>query len=218
VTFGAAEIGYGPVGKDISLMSSPPDRELARRLLSGRRGPSRVQKELMLERTLAAVVPGKTRWPRWRITSLVASAGLAAAMFALWPTASQWTARGAAATPVLRLRCGASLDGCRAGDRLRFELVGEPPARYVAILARRDDGTMLWYVPDAAGRSADLEHDVVDRVLDRQVVLGGDHPRGRYEVIAVFSSRALDRNEIRAALADDGAAGVTVRRQTMELR
>jgi hypothetical protein len=165
---------------------------------------------------LARSAPPRRRW--WFGVVAVTVLSAAGLLLILRPTGSEWTARGGGPTPVIQLRCDGAPGECRSGDRLRFELLGEAPARYFAAFARRPDGAVIWYIPsEPDGSSVDLEAER-DRMVGRQVVLGADHPPGRYEVTVIFSQRGFNRDAIRRALTSGPDPELTLRRLPLVIR
>lgn len=206
------------------------------RLLSGKDRLSGAEKEAILADVLAAVEQGAARpggrerararrRPGWGIA--VASAGAVAAAaiaLVLLPRSPDrapgtFTARGRETDPTavaagFEVRCpGAAAAGrCRAGDKLLFEVSAGGRARFFAALARRGD-TTIWYFPSLGRRSLDLAEHAPRGVLDAGIVLGPEHVPGRYEIVGLFSSRPLSRDEARAAAAgvSPDSAGETIR-------
>lgn len=198
-------------------MSSDPDPsdETVARLLSGRNAPSVLEKERRFEQ-IFAIVSRRPRWQRW---APLAGAGLAiAAALALWLRAPEFASRGAAlgSAPEFRALCSAP---CKQGGALAFELDAPGGPHYFAAFARRADGAIIWYLPDADAPSALVERDAKALVLSRGVQIGSEQPPGPYEIYGIFSSRALTRSEIKRALGNElrGREGIIVVQRHFEV-
>jgi len=168
------------------------------RLLAGRRGPSRVEKEAILDGVLARVAP-RPRWGRRLAIGALAAAGAAIAMIVLQPSAprDELTARGGALPDGFEVSCVPA--PCSAGSKLVFDLAPTGDAAYFAAYARRDDA-LIWYFPSTAkGESRPVPRG--GGVLDTGIVLGPEHAPGAYVIEGVFSSEPLDRAAIRTARA-----------------
>jgi hypothetical protein len=181
-------------------------KHLIPRLLSGKNRLSRREKDVLFERVCAQLAPRRTfRRP----AVLLALAGAAAAILALpWvirdgrrPLDEPFGARGAAQAD-FGLVCAGQPDGrCQQGQKLLFDLHLDPRSsyRYFAAFARRDDGTVLWYFPDAPdGHSIELAGRLSHGVLDRGVALDERHGAGHYQVIGIYSAVPLTRDVIKA--------------------
>ena len=175
------------------------DDRLAR-LLSGRPGLSRPEKEEILDAVLAEVAPQEEVAERRGWFGVVGALVAAAAALVLVlvpgpaPEEETLTARGAGDKPVLTVVCAATSEAgrCNRGGELLFELADARRWRHAAVFAFREDDTVIWYDDDAA-----LEHDGATVLLPLRAKLGADHPPGRYDVAAVLSTRPLDRATIR---------------------
>jgi hypothetical protein len=192
-------------------------RDLIPRLLSRRNQLSRPEKEEILERVLAQVAPDRRRRARKAWLAACVGLGAAAALLLLVPRLAHrgpageesFTARGADDRPSFRVDCldASGAARCRAGARLRFEVSPGTRTRFFAAFARRQDGAVIWYFPDAPGGSSkDLSRDLARGVLDSQVVLGPEHVPGSYQVEGIFSARPLDRTEVKRLLGADDPA------------
>jgi hypothetical protein len=183
------------------------------RLLSGRRGLSRPEKEAILDGVLARVAPR----PWWRrpaaIGVLAVAAAAATAVLMIRPAppdprsggGDEFTARGGALPASFEVSCVPA--PCATGSKLVFDVTSTGGAGYFAAFARRADGDLvIWYFPSAAAaRSRPLPAG--GGVLDTGIALGAEHPPGRYAIEGVFSSTPLDRPAIRAQV-ERGAAVV----------
>jgi hypothetical protein len=134
------------------------------------------------------------------------------------PSVPEFQARGGAlvAGPELALSCGAP--SCRAGARLSFA-VRSASGGYFAAFARRFDGVVIWYFPEANAQSQPVPAGGARAVLDRAVLLGPEHLPGHYEVFGVFTARPLTRDELKLAVGDDlsGTADAEVVKRGMEV-
>jgi hypothetical protein len=176
---------------------------LVHRLLAGRRGPTRREKDDLFAAVIREVGP---RRPRWIAPALVMLGAAAALLLAPWPVsrddaAPALVARGDAAVATFSAFCAGG--PCRPGDTLLLEVApgGWP---HFAAFARRDDGTVIWYAPRDDGAST----AATSGVLASGIVLDEVHRPGTYRVYGVFSRAALDRAAIRARFqpGDDHAA------------
>jgi len=192
------------------------------RLLAGRDRLSRPEKEEILEAVLAGVAPARsTRW--WWLTApaVVAAAAVTLLVAAPWRESGprdELAARGGG-TPsaALKLHCA---EACTTGAKLLFDLDGTSGYRYFAAFARRGDGVVLWYFPDTPeGTSVDLDAAKTSGVLDRSIVLGGEHTPGRYQIYGVFSQAPLTRAQLHEAFTGDSAGpGTAVVAQELDVR
>ena len=175
------------------------------RLLAGRRGLSRPEKEAILERVLAQVAP-RSRWRRRvAIGALALSAATAGAVL-LVPGAprDELTARGGELPPGFDATCVPA--PCATGSKLVFDVTSTGGAAYFAAFARGAD-RMIWYFPSSpAGHSRSLPQG--GGVLDTGITLGAEHAPGTYTIHGVFSTAPLDRAAVRT-LVDEGGATVT---------
>lgn len=177
------------------------------RLLSGRPGLSRPEKEEILEAVLDRVQPEapESSWSHGWLGVVLAMASAALALV-LIPRSippldnDEFTARGTNRGPQLSAICAAtSVPGrCAQGGELLFELADGAAWSHIAMFAFRSDGAVIWYAPDEpAGVSLTLEHEGRIVLLPKKITLGSEHVPGRYDVVAVLSTRPLDRAAIR---------------------
>jgi hypothetical protein len=222
----------------MSVRNRITDRELAR-LLSGRDEPSVLEKEALFERIMTRVAPVRQakRWP-WLGPSL-AAAGAAAALVAVLVVRSdrggeaegsgEFLPRGnlghsTAGHGGFELACVA--DGqpssCQVGAKLTFWVSATPQTSHFASFGRRQDGAIVWYVPDPGGRSARVARATSPVLLDTAFVLDETHGAGTITVFGVFSAEPLSRAEIKSALGPDlrgdGSVSVVVRTLEVEAR
>ena len=125
------------------------------RLLAGRRGPSRPEKEAILESVLAQVAPRPVWRRRVAIGGLALSAAAAAATAALvvLPAAprDELTVRGGELPRGFEVTCVPA--PCAVGSKLVFDITSTGGAAYFAALARGAD-RVIWYFPSTPeGRS-----------------------------------------------------------------
>jgi hypothetical protein len=158
------------------------------RLLARRDRLGRVEKDAIFEAVLAGSAPPKRRWT-WLavIAPALAAAGLVIAL-APWRSSHDEFASRGSARPVamLHARCATA---CTTGAKLLFDTYGTTSYRYVAVFAKRGDGTVVWLVPDSVELTA-------TGVLDRGVVIDD---AGTYRVYGVFSNAPLAKAAIRDA-------------------
>lgn len=165
------------------------------RLLAGRDRLSRLEKEQILDQVLAQTAP-RRRARRW-FAAMPAVAAAVALVLVLAPKGEpEFAARGG------REKVGAfkpaCAHGCGAGDKIVFDLAGTTGYRYFAAFGQRADGTVLWYFPSSdTDTSVDLAQGLGSGVLDRGIVIGGEHSPGTYKVFGVFSTEPLARKDLR---------------------
>jgi hypothetical protein len=181
------------------------------RLLAGRRGLSRPEKEAILGRVLDDVAP-RPRWGRRLGLGALALAAAAAGAVALLPRApgppgvaiDELTARGGAVPAGFEVSCVPA--PCAVGSKLVFDITSTGGNAYFAAFARSAE-RWIWYFPSTAeARSRPVPRG--GGVLDTGIVLGTEHAPGVYAVGGVFSPAPLDRAAIRA-LVERGAPMVT---------
>lgn len=200
---------------------SPPldDRTIAR-LLSKKNLPSVLEKEAIFERIherVSQAEPGSARPVRfvW-VWALGLAAAAAAALLWLGPAReppAELAARGAGDEHgvALELSCGRAAAPCRVSGSLAFELGPAPSTLYFAAFARRADGTIIWYFPEAEAVGLKVSPSTAPHVLERAVTLGPEHTPGNYELFALFSKQPLTRAQLKAALGPDLSGGTNLR-------
>ena len=197
------------------------------RLLSGRNEPSILEKEAALERLLAEVEARPDR-KRKTIGLLIPALGLAAALalvvlprFPRDTTTPGFMSRGLPQA-TLELRClnpsSQERTDCAPGTVLAFSATPPKDHQYFSAFSLREDDALLWYFPEQESVAPDLLRGS-DGPLSQGILIGADHPPGRYELVAVFSSEPLSRRALRDALGPklEGRAGVHVIRRTFEV-
>jgi hypothetical protein len=175
------------------------------RLLAGRPGLSRPEKEAIVERVLEQVAP-RARWRRRVAIGVLVVAGAAASVLVLSPAAprDELTSRGGDLPAGFDVTCVPA--PCTAGSKLVFDITSTAGAAHFAAFARHGD-TLIWYFPSTPeARSRPLPRG--GGVLDTGIALGAEHSPGSYTIEGVFSSTPLDRAAIRA-LVERGGATVT---------
>ena len=199
--------------------------ETVARLLSGRDAPSVLEKERGFSRIFAkleAEPKPVRRYFRPLVLALAGSFCLLALLLLRTPTLPEFATRGAPVTDSAAFRplcTGSALARCKQGSALGFEVTGSSERQYFAAFARRPDGVVVWYLPEANGVSVRLDANASSRVLDRGARLGNEEPPGQYELYGVFSQQPLTRAQIKSALGDDlqGSRGVSVLRRSFEV-
>ncbi|MCB9555563.1 MAG: hypothetical protein H6707_05615 [Deltaproteobacteria bacterium] len=202
-------------------MDSSADHDRAEQLLSQRSDRLPVsRKERVFERVIARQAPARSqtnllRWFAWSATAALVALTIPLFLLSRQPLSpSPFSARGAttASSPAMWLGCGvasAAASGvprCRHGARLVFRLDGVAQRSHFAAVAEGPRGTTFWYFPaDATQRSLQLS-GAGELIVPRAVVIGKDHPPGRYTVYGVLSSRPLSQDDVRSALGDTQGA------------
>jgi hypothetical protein len=200
------------------------DDQLAARLLSGRDEPSVLEQEAIFERVMQRVAP--PRRALWRSTWPLAVA--AAAALLLWrplsggsPAADELLARGGAESGTLQLGCsdpaGKTIP-CSLGMKVDLALTPPRGRRYFALLAQRPDGKLIWYYPKQAGSTPRVGERV--GLYPEAPVLDAKGPAGSYQWVAVFSSQALTRPQLKTRLKGDltGDPSLTLIRRTLSVQ
>ena len=202
------------------------------RLLSGRNEPSVLETEDVLEAVLARVeanqadsspllarasegalrpgmIPNRPRRRAWPVASMVLAA---AAVFALWirspePRDDEFQARGPGgelATLVVHCMSGSpESEHCVPGATLAFELSSPASQQYFALFLVHPTGNVTWYFPDATGKTPSLAGMAPGAPWSETARLAPDIVGGTYELIGLFSERALTRAELKATLGDN---------------
>lgn len=193
----------------------PTDSELSR-LLSGRTGPSVLQQEAAFEAVMKQVAP--KRRPRWLglMVPLSAVAALALGVFVMRPPPAdpEFAVRGGGqAGLVLRCIQDQRPAPCALGATLAFE-VRPSDKPYFAAFSRREDGTIIWYLPAPEAASAKQ-----DGLLSQGFELHAPHQAGRLEVFGLFSDQPMTRDDLKAALGDglEPSAHLDIVRRTLEV-
>lgn len=184
------------------------------RLLSRRNRMTRGEKDAIFARVLAETAPRRrVRWPSLAFALVAATAAFVLVPRVLMPERhrepAELTARGAASASFGLVCAGQPGAACTQGHTLMFDLQGAPH-RYFAAFARRDDGGVIWYFPDAdTGRSLDLTGRLTHGLLDQGISLDAAHAAGHYRVYGIYSAAPLSRDEIKARF-QPGAADLGV--------
>jgi hypothetical protein len=188
-------------------MDVPRERALFR-LLAGPGRLSRPEKEAILAEVLATVErPAVVRRSHW--WAIVFACAVAAALVLVLRSPREpvvgaddvLVPRGLGdATPQLAILCGDQplARACAAGSELGFEAAALGGLDHLAMYAKREDGTVIWYMPATAdGRSLALDADHATVLVGERVTLGPEHTPGRYRLVAVFSAQPLDRDAVK---------------------
>jgi hypothetical protein len=197
------------------------------RLIAGRDAPSVLEKEQLFERIYERVQPSK---PPRRVGAWLAAGGITAAaalaLLFLRPSQPEFQARGGASLgtgPELVVAC-AGAPQCQSGAKLTLTVRGAPALAgqgggYFAAFARRFDGTIIWYFPEPGSRSLELPQTGERALLDRAVLLGGEHLPGHYDLYGVFTRRPLTREELKLAVGEElaGSADAVVVHRSFEV-
>jgi len=166
------------------------------RLLAGRRGLSRPEKDAILDGVVARVERRSLK--RGLVIGAFTAAAAAATVALVLRPDDQLTAKGGELPPGFEVTCVPA--PCAQGSKLVFDITSTGGATYFGAwsLMRKSfdtdpaSATRIWYfptsrrIPDGGG------------VLDTGIVLGGEHPPGGYIVEGVFSTEPLDRDALRA--------------------
>ncbi len=173
---------------------------LINRLLSRREGPSPLEHEEMLKAILEQ--PGESA-RGWRLKwawgfAVAASLALLVVIRSTGPVEGAFTARGASG-PSVELAClrDGVASSCAVGDRLLFKVADETSefASAVGLL----DGAANWYFV-----STKVSAGQAPTVLGEAVVIDAAHGPGTFDVVMVFSSTPLDRDEVKRVIEQGG--------------
>ena len=187
-------------------MDAQRERSLFR-LLGAPGRLSRPEKEAILAGVLATVErPALARRSHW--WAIVFACAVAAALVLVLRGPRELaveddvlTPRGLGdAAPQLAILCGDQplARACAAGNELGFEAAALGGLHHLAMYAKREDGTVIWYLPaNSDGRSLALDADHQTVLVGQRVTLGPEHTPGRYRVVAVFSAQPLDRDAVK---------------------
>jgi hypothetical protein len=165
------------------------------RLLAGRRGLSRPEKDAILDGVLARVEHRPLK--RGLVIGALTAAAAAATIVMLVLPRDEMTAKGGDLPAGFEVTCVPA--PCTIGSKFVFDITSTGGATYFAAWAhmkRSPDEShrqvfWIWYfptsrrIPDGGG------------VLDTGIVLGPEHTPGTYTVEGVFSSEPLEREQIR---------------------
>jgi hypothetical protein len=164
------------------------------RLLAGRRGLSRPEKDAILGAVLARVDRRPLR--RGLVIGALTAAAAAAMIALLVRPRDELTVKGGELAPGFEVTCLPA--PCTVGSKLVFDITSTGDATYFAAWGHMERGsafsgssTFIWYfpasrrIPDGGG------------VLDTGIVVGPEHEPGTYTIEGVFSTEPLDRDAIR---------------------
>ena len=92
---------------------------------------------------------------------------------------------------------------CESGSKLLLRVSNAAPeAKYLAAFSRAEDGTVVWYFPNAEG---DMSVNVTQgKWSEEAVVLGNEHAPGTYTVYGLLSDQPLTRDMVKARVESDG--------------
>jgi len=156
------------------------------RLLAGRRGLSRPEKDAILDGVLARVERRSLK--HGLVIGALAVGATASTLVFVHRERDEITAKGSELAAGFEITCVPA--PCATGSKLVFDITSTGGATYFAAFAHGGDA-MIWYfptsrrIPDGGG------------VLDTGIVLGPEHAPGTYTIEGVFSSEPLDCDEIR---------------------
>lgn len=189
------------------------------RLLAGRDEPSVLETEALFDRIAEDVAP-RPWWRRpiaWGALSGLATA--TAAVFLVMSPGDEFGTRGGAQA-VLQPHCvvDEATAPCAFGAKLLFDARPPDGEPHFAALAKRPDGTVIWYLPGPEDTSKPLAAETA--VVPTAIRLGEEHPPGTYAVFGVFTKDALTREEIEARVGAqlESSPGVTVVERVLEVR
>jgi hypothetical protein len=164
----------------------------------------RVMNGLEAEQRRRGIRGARFGWARWggAAVGLAAAAALALFIGSRREDEPEFAPRGVGrAGPAFYVECLAPAGGsvCVTGGKLTFRVTPSPERPFFAAFARRQDGVILWYLPEANAASA--------RVSNPQLAVGfaldAQQPPGDYELFGVFSAEPLRREDVARRLADD---------------
>jgi len=194
----------------------PTDAELAR-LLSGRSGPSVLEKEAAFE----AVMQGQPKGRRfaWRAVLWPAIAVAAVALGVLVmpgaPDRPEFGAKGSAQAG-LSLSCvrGQTPAPCAPGATLTLKVTAHDRP-YFAAFARDAEGTIIWYLP-AKGEMSKRQ----EGLLEQGFLLDPAYDKATMQVFGVFTEAPMSRAQIKAALSEglQSTDAVTLLPRTLTLQ
>ena len=205
-----------------------PDHR-ASRLLAGKGGLSRLEKEAMFDAIYERV--DKSRSRRVASLSILSAVGIAAALLLVpklgrMDATDEFASRGSGGPvgigkPSFRAVCVESGGPvCAQGQRLLFQVANAGSKPYFSAFALGSEGRVLWYFPAVKeATSVPTTEAGAEGVLADGVVVGPEHTPGHYEIFGVFSAAPLGRHEIRQIVEADGnAPDVSITRQALEVK
>ena len=206
------------------------ERELAARLLSGQDRLSVLEKEQMLGSVLlgVGVTPQKQKinWFQQQLTWVLAACGvllLVPMAYWAWPAGEapgELRSKGVAQSSVnFSVSCtGRGQDApCQPGDKLVFAVQPGDTHGYFSAFAVRPDGAVVWYFPAREdSRSVEVTGDT-DGVLNQGVMIGSEHQNGQHEIVGVFSTQPLSREQVRRGVVDPQAETLLVLRRLVQV-
>lgn len=218
------------------------ERELAARLLSGQDRLSALEKEQMLSSVLQSVgvtsQKQKLNWLPQQLAWVLAACGvllLVPTAYWAWPAGEvpavatsgehaeelgELRSKGVAQSSVnFSVSCtGRGADApCQPGDKLVFAVQPGDTHGYFSAFAVRPDGAVVWYFPAREdSRSVEVTGDT-DGVLNQGVMIGSEHQNGQHEIVGVFSTQPLSREQVRRGVVDPQAETLLVLRRLVQV-
>jgi hypothetical protein len=168
--------------------------------LSKQDGPSRVEKEVILDAVLEETSGSQraSMWPRVGALAAVFAGVLVAVVLLRPPSEGEFRARGAQEEIAIEVSCEGGV--CAQGARLLFEVTADPKYGYLAAFARRPDGAVLWYFPESESAASAAVGGL------SAIVLGAEHVPGDYVLTVVLSEVPLDRAGVKRIVSGGGGA------------
>ena len=154
-------------------------------------------RESVLDQSAKASPQGRGRL---RISATLALGAATALLLLLRPESeSRIRPKGAPAAAVVPLTAaltcaGARPSACPTGSRVSIAITGAGPGGYLGAFAEpASGGERVWYFSAEDGVAALGDSTGETRLPSRSIVLGPEHPPGRYQVQVVLSGRPLER-------------------------
>ncbi len=194
----------------------PTDTELAR-LLSGRSGPSVLEKEAAFEAVMQQQPKGRrfawraVLWP----AIAVAAVGLGVLVMPGAPDRPEFGTKGSSQAG-LSLSCvhAQAPVPCAPGATLTLKVTAHDRP-YFAAFAQDAEGTIIWYLP-AKGEASERQ----EGLLEQGFVLDPSYDTSTMQVFGVFTDAPMSRAQIKAALSEGlkSTDTVTVLPRTLTLQ
>jgi hypothetical protein len=148
--------------------------------------------------------PRATRWAGWIALGAALSGAIGAVVFVVGAgrrpdgEARDFTAKGAAAAPVLTARClGRSDGGCKLGDKLAFEVDGAmAQAGLLAAYVERADGERVWFFPTSGRHFPTVPAGEGRRLVSEAARLGDEVGPGKHKLWLYIVDGRMDREAI----------------------
>ena len=120
----------------------------------------------------------------------------------------EYSVKGGLTKPFVVIECTGSGErgGCHRNSVMIFKIHPPRDQNYFSAFARHiETNTAVWYYPATKdGRSLFIEQADAGQLLTDGIVIGDGHLLGKYEVISIFSNRALGWDDIRELFEDKG--------------